>query len=105
MWVARAADGAIVGTAALVQLTPEHEELKSMRTDPTRRRAGIARRMLDFVLADASARGVRQISLETGSMTFFAPARALYSSAGFNECPPFGGYRDDPNSTYMTRAI
>jgi putative acetyltransferase len=96
-------DGAsLVGTGALAYLEPGHDELKSMRTDPRVRRAGIARAILDHLLADARHRGVGRISLETGSMEFFAPARALYASAGFEECTPFGYYQDDPNSTFMT---
>ncbi|WP_409185377.1 GNAT family N-acetyltransferase [Amycolatopsis sp. VS8301801F10] len=95
----------IVGTAALAALEPRHEELKSMRTDPARRGEGIARTLLDHLLQDAKNRGIERISLETGSMEFFAPARALYTRAGFTPCAPFGSYRDDPNSTYLTRQI
>ncbi|WP_409462779.1 GNAT family N-acetyltransferase [Amycolatopsis sp. GA6-003] len=95
----------IVGTAALAALEPRHEELKSMRTDPARRGEGIARTLLDHLLQDAKNRGIERISLETGSMDFFAPARALYTRAGFTPCAPFGSYRDDPNSTYLTRQI
>jgi putative acetyltransferase len=104
LWVAREGS-VIVGTAALASLEPGHEELKSMRTDPARRGEGIASRMLDHLIADARARGVRRISLETGSVDFFAPARALYRKAGFVSCPPFGAYTTDPNSTFMTRAL
>ncbi|MEE3703942.1 hypothetical protein V2H43_11070, partial [Pasteurella multocida] len=56
-------------------------------------------------LDDARARGVARISLETGSQPFFAAARALYAKHGFAECPPFGGYRADPNSTFMTLGL
>jgi putative acetyltransferase len=101
LWVGL--DGSnLVGTGALAQLEPGHEELKSMRTDPRLRRSGIARAVLTHLLLDARGRGVRRISLETGSQEFFAPARALYASAGFQECAPFGSYVDDPNSTFMT---
>lgn len=100
LWVAY--DSGIVGTGALVGIDPGHEEIKSMRTDPACRGRGVARQLLDLMLADASDRGVQQISLETGSMEFFAPARALYASAGFVECPPFASYSADPHSTYMT---
>ncbi len=104
LWVAM--DGHdLVGTGALAPLQPGHDELKSMRTDPRRRRSGIARRMLDQLLTDARGRGVRRISLETGSMEFFAPARTLYASVGFRPCAPFGDYVDDPNSTFMTLAL
>lgn len=79
-----------------------HAELKSMRTDPARRGTGIARQMLAHLVADARSRGVRRISLETGSMEFFAPARRLYAQAGFVECAPFGDYVEDPHSVFMT---
>lgn len=108
LWVATDDDvlpGALLATGALAALAPGHEELKSMRTDPRARGRGIARRMLDHLLADARARGVTRVSLETGSMAFFAPAHALYARAGFVGCGPFGRYRDDPLSTFMTLAL
>lgn len=104
VWVASEGSD-IVATGALAVLGDGHEELKSMRTDPVRRGRGIASRMLDHLLGDARARGVRRISLETGSMDFFVPARALYARAGFVGCPPFGDYTDDPNSTFFTLAL
>lgn len=79
-----------------------HAELKSMRTDPRRRGAGIASQMLAHLVDDARSRGIRRISLETGSMEFFAPARRFYAKAGFVECAPFGSYVDDPHSVFMT---
>ena len=101
LWVAHEGSD-IVGSGALAALEPGHEELKSMRTHPARRGKGIASRLLDHLLADARFRDVRRVSLETGSMDFFAPARALYGKAGFVHCPPFGTYPNDPNSVYMT---
>lgn len=76
-----------------------------MRTEPRVRGAGVASRMLAHVLADARERGVDRVSLETGSMEFFEPARAFYAKAGFVPCPPFGSYVEDPNSTFMTLAL
>lgn len=73
-----------------------------MRADPIRRGRGIGRALLSFAVDDARTRGVRRLSLETGSMEFFAPARTLYRTAGFVECEPFGGYELDPNSVFMT---
>lgn len=104
LWTATA-DASLVGTVALAPVTAGHEELKSMRTDPERRGAGIASALLRHALDDARARGVARISLETGSQPFFAAARALYAKHGFAECPPFGGYRPDPNSTFMTLGL
>jgi putative acetyltransferase len=104
LWVARDESG-LVGTAALAALEVGHEELKSMRTDPARRRAGIGTRLLDHLLHDARRRGVRRISLETGSMEFFAPARAMYTAAGFEPCGPFGSYVEDHHSIYLSRLL
>jgi putative acetyltransferase len=104
LWVASVGEE-IVGTGALAALGPGHEELKSMRTDPERRGNGIATRILGHLLQDARGRGIRRISLETGSMEFFAPARALYAKAGFVLCSPFGSYTQDPNSVFMTKAL
>jgi putative acetyltransferase len=104
LWVA-SHEQRIAGTCALAVLEPGHEELKSMRTEPEMRGRGVASQLLHHVLADARARHVRRISLETGSMDFFAPARALYARHGFDSCPPFGSYKEDPHSSYMTRAL
>lgn len=95
-------DGHPVATGALATVDDGHEELKSMRTDPALRGRGLGRSMLAFLLADAEMRGIRRLSLETGSADFFIPARAMYAAAGFRECGPFGSYVADPYSTFMT---
>ena len=95
----------LVGTVALAPVSEGHEELKSMRTDPQRRGRGIGAALLDHALADAAARGITRVSLETGSTPFFAPARALYARAGFVGCGPFGDYSPDSHSTFMTRTV
>jgi len=92
----------IAGTGALARMEPGHEELKSMRTDPARRGGGIASRMLSHLLEDARTRGVERVSLDTGSMDCFRPARALYAKAGFEVCEPYGRHIHDPNTVYMT---
>ena len=61
--------------------------------------------MLDHVIKAARASGMTRLSLETGSMDAFIPARTLYASNGFTLCPPFGDYWDDPASVCMTREI
>lgn len=95
----------LVGTIALAELEPGHEEIKSMRTSPVHRGKGVASRLLEHALGDARSRGVERVSLETGSMEFFAPARALYRKAGFVETEPFGSYRADPHSVFMTLSL
>ncbi|MGI5130440.1 GNAT family N-acetyltransferase [Pseudonocardia sp. CA-107938] len=100
-WSVRDA-GVLVGCGALKDLGEGHGEVKSMRTDPTRRGQGIAGRLLAHILAEARARRYVRLSLETGSDEFFAPARRLYERHGFVPCAPFADYVDDPLSAYFT---
>lgn len=95
-------EGRIVASGALAPVDEDHEELKSMRTDPSVRGRGLGRAMLAFLIDDAAGRGIRRLSLETGRHDFFAPARAMYAKAGFVECVAFGRYLPDENSAFMT---
>ncbi|MFG3228375.1 GNAT family N-acetyltransferase [Kitasatospora sp. NPDC048194] len=95
----------LVGCGALKQLGGGHAELKSMRTSARRKRSGVASLLLAHIIAQARARGCTRLSLETGSAEFFRPARELYRKFGFEECGPFGEYRPDPHSTFMTRRL
>jgi putative acetyltransferase len=95
----------LMGCGALKQLDSRHGEIKSMRTAGGYLRQGVARRMLEHIVAEARKRGYRRLSLETGSMAAFAPAHRLYAECGFRPCGPFAGYTDDPNSLYMTREL
>jgi putative acetyltransferase len=76
-----------------------------MRTASAHRRKGVAKQMLQHLLEEARRHGYTRVSLETGAMDFFLPARTLYVSFGFAPCPPFADYRDDPNSVFMTREL
>jgi putative acetyltransferase len=96
---------ALLGCAALRELDAGHGEVKSMRTTPAARRRGVAAALLTQVMDEATRRGYRRLSLETGTQPEFAPARALYARFGFEPCGPFGDYRLDPCSTFMTRAL
>lgn len=99
-------DGAdLVGCGAIKRLDAEHVELKSMRTAPSRRGQGIGRQILQFIVEETRRCGYRRISLETGSMEFFEPARILYERHGFEYCPPFADYKPDPNSVFMTLSV
>jgi putative acetyltransferase len=98
-------DGRLLGVAALKRIDDRHAEVKSMHTAEEARGHGIGRALVDHVVAVARERGYRRLSLETGAGPAFAPARALYASAGFTPCGPFGDYRPSPNSAYMTLAL
>lgn len=93
---------ALCGFGALKRLTQSHAEIKSMRTAASHLRRGVAARMLQHIIEEAAASGYSRLSLETGSMEFFEAARRLYASFGFAPCPPFGNYKPDPNSVFMT---
>lgn len=98
-------DGRLLGIGAIRDITPDHAELKSMHTAADVRGCGVGRTMLDHLLRVAHERGCTRVSLETGAMAAFAPARAMYASAGFVVCRPFGDYREGPNSVCMTLDI
>ena len=92
----------LIGCGALVELNLQHAEIKSMRTSSLSRQKGIASRLLQHMLNEASRRDYCRLSLETGSMPFFEPARNLYARFGFKYCAPFANYKEDPNSVFMT---
>lgn len=98
-------DGELLGCCALKELDPGHGEVKSMRTVDAHQRRGVGAALLQHLLDEAGARGYRRLSLETGSMAAFAPARALYQRFGFEYCPPFDGYAEDRHSLFMTRRL
>lgn len=98
-------DDALVACGALQELTASHGEVKSMHTLAAHRGKGLGRLMLNHVIKTAQSRRYQRLSLETGSMNAFAPSRALYAASGFRSCPPFGDYREDPNSYFMTREL
>ncbi|WP_198671608.1 GNAT family N-acetyltransferase [Desertihabitans aurantiacus] len=98
-------DGRLAAVGALRRLSAAHAELKSMHTRAELRGRGLARRLLDALVERAVADGCTRVSLETGTAAAFAPARALYTSAGFRPCGPFGGYRPSPHSTFLSRVV
>ena len=95
----------LCGCGALKQLDELHGEVKSMRTAAGQLRSGVASQILQQIIEEARQRGYHRLSLETGSMTGFEPAQALYARFGFEFCGPFGDYAEDPNSVFMTREL
>jgi putative acetyltransferase len=93
---------ALLGCGALKELDPTHGEIKSMHTAHAHRGRGVAAAILRHIIEEARRRAYRRLSLETGSMESFAPARILYARHGFVECEPFADYVPDPYSTFMT---
>jgi len=98
-------DDQLLGCAALKTLDDSHAELKSMRTDPRFLRQGVAGVLLQHALDQARSKGMQRISLETGSMDAFLPARRMYEAVGFEYTDPFADYQPDPHSVFMTLTI
>jgi putative acetyltransferase len=98
-------NGDIVGCCAVKRIAPGHGELKSMRTDPARTRSGIASALLRHAIEESRRAGLDRLSLETGADDFFLPARRLYAKFGFRPCSPFGTYREDQFSVFLTRTL
>ena len=95
----------LIGCGALKEIDAHHAEIKSMRTASSHLRKGVASRLLHHLMDEARRRGYRRLSLETGLMNAFEPARKLYAKFGFRYCEPFADYKIDPNSAFMTREI
>jgi putative acetyltransferase len=95
-------DDVLLGVGALKQLDERHAEIKSMHTAAQARGRGVARALVRHLIQVARERGCERVSLETGTMEAFAPARALYASAAFTSSGPFSDYVESPNSTFMT---
>ncbi len=99
-------DGAsLLGCGALKELDATHAELKSMRTASAHLKQGVAQAVLSHILGQARGRSYQRLSLETGSMEAFAPARNLYAKNGFTYCGPFADYALDPYSVFMTKLL
>gem|GEM_PF-241865 len=98
-------NGELLGCGALKELDSQHGEIKSMRTASLHLRKGVAANLLSHILGEAGRRGYSRLSLETGSMEAFEPARKLYASFGFTYCEPFADYVEDPYSVFMTRKL
>lgn len=82
----------IASIGALKMLGADQAEIKSMRTHPDFLRQGAGAAVLATIIAEARARGVKRLSLETGSGESFDAALTLYRRHGFANGPAFGGY-------------
>jgi putative acetyltransferase len=96
---------ALVGIGALRDLGDGGGEVKSMRTDPRRLRRGVGAAILEHIIGVAEARGLRRLSLETGSGPAFEPALALYRKRGFVDGEAFGGYQRSAFNQFLHLAL
>jgi putative acetyltransferase len=95
-------DDVLLGFAALHEISPAQGEIKSMRSPANLRRRGAGRALLHHILQVSRRRGYHELFLETGNHLAFMAAQTLYRSVGFRECGPFGDYRDNGFSVFMS---
>jgi putative acetyltransferase len=91
----------IAGVGALKMLQGQTAEVKSMRTHPAFTRMGAGAALLETIIAAARERGVRRLSLETGSGEAFEPALALYRRRGFINGSAFGEYQQSDFNQFL----
>ncbi|WP_229399414.1 GNAT family N-acetyltransferase [Micromonospora okii] len=78
-------------------------ELKRMYTSPAARGRGVARSVLAAVERSAREHGRRRLLLECGDQQ--PEAIAMYASAGYEQIPNFGFYRDAPGCVSFGRTL
>ena len=107
-WRPSSADGQpsnadqLLACGALKELSPDHGEIKSMRTASAHLRQGAGQAVLTELLGMARQRGYERVSLETGTTPGFDAAVAMYRRFGFVDGGPFGDYGVDAFSRFMT---
>ena len=101
--VARDANGAALGVAALRPFDDRTLEIKRMYVRPAARRRGIAVALLAALEDEARRLGAARIVLETG--TAQPEAIALYERRGYTPIPRYPPYEDDPRSRCYERLL
>lgn len=96
-------EGKAIGCGAFRFLDANHGEVKRMYVPHEARGRGLGWVLLDTIEAEARRRGITRLSLETGIHNL--QAVHLYRRAGYRDCQPFGAYKADPLSLFMTKEI
>ena len=104
VWTAWAGDQ-LAGVCALKELGEGSGEVKSMRTDPRHLRRGVAGALLDHIVEEARRRGLRRLSLETGTVAAYKPALALYCKRGFRDGEAFADYQPSAYNQFLHLAL
>jgi len=104
LFVARDAAGRAIAMGALKRQGDGLGEVKRMFTDPDARGLGLAKRILDEIVALARMEGLQRLVLETGAAEGFAAAWRIYERAGFTRCGAFLDYPpDSPHNIYYEK--
>ena len=95
-------EGAPLACGAL-RIASGYGEVKRMYVAPAARGQGLGRAILARIEGEAQREGLRLMRLETGNRQ--AEALALYKSAGYVDCGPFGEYPPDPLSRFLEKRL
>lgn len=95
----------LAACGAVKQVDFHSGEIKSMRATRALRGRGFGHAMLMHLEQESRRLGFKRLYLETGTADYFLPAQRLYLSHGFEVCAPFGHYREDPHSLFMTKVL
>ena len=98
-------DEKLLGCGALKFLNKKHGEFKSIRVHDNFRNNDNGIKVIKHLISEAKKLDIKRISIETGSGTFFEPARKLFKKCNFEPCKPFAHYKVDINSIYLTKLI
>ena len=105
LFVARNDEGMAIGMGALKIHDATYGEVKRMFTDPSVRGSGIGRLILNAIEAEARAKGLVLLRLETGSTTGFEPAWRVYERGGFARCGAFADYPDSEYNVFYEKKL
>ena len=100
--VVRDSAGTPIGCGAVV-INPGYGEIKRVYVRAQARGQGVARRLMEFLEAEALQIGCRTLMLETGPTQ--SEALILYQRLGYGNCGPFGDYPDDRYSIFMQKTL
>ncbi|MDK1286900.1 GNAT family N-acetyltransferase [Pseudoalteromonas umbrosa] len=91
------------GSYVVKQDQSKYAELKRIYVKPSQRGKGMAKAIIQHLLSQAKATGLKQIKLETGDQQH--AAIKLYEAFGFEFCDAFGQYRQEPSSVFMQLSL
>jgi len=96
-------DGSAVACGGVCRFDTARAELKRMYVLPAARGAGLGRRLLEALEAEARRLGYTGIVLETGDSQ--PEALGLYTSAGYGPIPCYGAYAERPLSRCFEKTL
>jgi putative acetyltransferase len=92
-----------LGIASFKRSSAHYVELKRLYVLPKNRGKGLARKLVAELERKARQEGYSEAKLETGVRQ--SEALALYEKLGYEKTEPFGAYKPDPHSIFMTKSL